>query len=165
MRVLFIGNHLHEAGYNIGVSFGIADHLRRKGFDVLFTSCEVNKIRRLVDMLMTIMQRRKEYNVAQVDVFSGSAFLWAFLSTMLLKILGKPIILTLHGGNLPAFAKKYPPLIRWTLNMAYTVTVPSKYLFNTMQCYRGDLKLNPNPLDIQSYKFGHRTRSLPVLIW
>ena len=75
------------------------------------------------------------------------------------------MILSLHGGNLPAFGNKYPSLIRWMLNAANLVTVPSKYLLFKMQCYREDLKLIPNPLDIQTYKFIKRSQPHPNLIW
>ncbi len=165
MKVLFIGNHLHDSGHNVGASFEIADQLQQKGFEILYTSSKVNKILRLLDMLWTVVHRRENYDVAQVDVFSGQAFLWAFLSVKILVLLKKPVILTLHGGNLPDFAKKYPSHIRWILNAASTVTAPSGYLLNKMQNYREDLKLVPNPVDITAYAFKHRIQPRPRLVW
>ena len=165
LKVLFIGNHLHDSGHNVGASFEIADKLRQKGFEILYTSSKVNRILRLLDMLWTVVYRRRDYDVAQVDIFSGLAFLWAFLSVKILVLLKKPVILTLHGGNLPDFAKKYPSRIRWVLNMARIVTVPSGYLFNKMQGYRKDLRLIPNPVDITAYAFRHRVQPLPDLVW
>ena len=71
MKVLFIGNYLHHSGHSVGASFEIANQLKQKGFDVIFTSSKVNKILRLFDMLKTVILRRVDYDAAQVDVFSG----------------------------------------------------------------------------------------------
>ena len=72
---------------------------------------------RLADMLHTAWRRRREYQVAQVDLYSGPAFFWAAGVCALLKCLGKPCVLTLHGGNLPpeVLKKSYlEPLIAET---------------------------------------------------
>ena len=52
-----------------------------------------------------VWSQRREYSVAQVAVFSGPAFVWAEAACALLRRIGKPYILCLHGGNLPQFAQ------------------------------------------------------------
>ena len=89
MKVLFVGNHLQESGHTVGVSVEIGNRLKQKCFGALFTSAKVNKPLRLLDMVRTIIYQRKDYSVAQVDVYSGPAFAWALLSVMLLKIVKK----------------------------------------------------------------------------
>lgn len=165
MNILFIGNHLQESGYSEGVSYLIGTQLKTKGHGIIFTSTKVNKLLRLFDMLQTIFNRKSEYEIAQIDVFSGSAFLWSFLCACSLKALKKPIVLTLHGGNLPVFAKYRAGLLRYLLNSANIVTVPSPYLQKSMARFRNDIRIIPNPIRIQAYEYRKRDKPQPNLIW
>src|SRR5262252_537843 len=106
--LLIIGNFLSEAGGSRGASEEFAERLRGNGCGVLTTSWKPAKIARLADMMMTVIKRRRDYAVAQVNVYSGSAFFWAEATCAALRLLGKPYVLTLHGGNLPEFAASWP---------------------------------------------------------
>jgi glycosyltransferase involved in cell wall biosynthesis len=116
-------------------------------------------------MLSTVWRRRREYDVAQVDVYSGPSFVWAESVCWLLTRLGKPFILTLHGGNLPSFAKRCPGRVRRLLDSAHAVTNPSRYLQEALRSYREELLLLPNAIDIASYPFKLRGNPQPKLIW
>src|SRR5690606_26152635 len=96
---------------------------------------------------------RKHYDVALVDVYSGPAFLWVEAVCHVLRHIGKPYILTLHGGNLPAFAQRWPRRVRRVLRFANMITTPSRYLQNAFRDVRNDIVLLPNPLDIAHYPF------------
>jgi glycosyltransferase involved in cell wall biosynthesis len=115
-------------------------------------------------MLFTIWWKRRSYSVAQVDVFSGSAFIWAQAAGWLLGLLGKPFILTLHGGSLPEFAEANPGRVTRLLRSARIVTVPSKFLYEKMRPY-GDCVILPNAMDFSSFHFSCRTQPLPSLVW
>ncbi len=91
------------------------------------TSDKMNQGLRLLDMAWTIIRHRKQYAVAQVDVFSGKAFIWSEVCTWLLKKLRKPVILTLHGGKLPEFARQHPKRVKRVLQAADAVVSPSPY--------------------------------------
>ena len=112
---------------------------------ILITSRKRSRLLRLLDMIKTAWCRRHDYTIAQVDVFSGYSFLWAEAVCQIFSWLGKPYILTLHGGNLPMFAKKWPGRVRRLLCSAAVVTTPSGYLLHNMTRYRSDLRLLPNP--------------------
>jgi glycosyltransferase involved in cell wall biosynthesis len=116
-------------------------------------------------MLQTVWRVRHCYQVAHVDLFSGRAFLWAEAVCWLLRRLHKPYLLTLRGGNLPTFAQRQPDRVTRLLQNATTVTTPSRYLLETMQPYRPDLLLLPNPLDLKRYPFRLRGQPMPTLIW
>jgi glycosyltransferase involved in cell wall biosynthesis len=103
--------------------------------------------------------------VAQVVVFSGPAFIWAEAACAALRLVGKPYVLTLHGGALPAFAVRWPGRVRRLLGSADAVTSPSPFLQEAMRAYRGDVRLCPNPLDVGEYPFRLRDRVRPRLIW
>jgi len=165
LNVLLVGNYLSTPKHNLNVWQDLAFHLEKVGFEVATTSSKTNKVARLIDMLLNIWLLRRNYQAAQVDVFSGQAFLWAECCGKLLHALGKPFILTLHGGNLPAFSQKHSPKVKQILGMANVVTAPSNYLLHQMAQYRPDILLIPNPIEISNYSFRVRISPTPSLIW
>jgi glycosyltransferase involved in cell wall biosynthesis len=116
-------------------------------------------------MVTTIFRKRRQYSVANVDVYSGLAFGLAEASCLALRVMGKPYVLTLHGGNLPNFSKRWPRRVRRLLDRAKAVTTPSSYLQEAMQGYRNDIELLPNPLSLENYVFRSRAPAEPRLIW
>jgi glycosyltransferase involved in cell wall biosynthesis len=163
--ILLIGNHLSKSGKNLSVGEDLALQLRKNGWKVHLTSSKNNKIIRLFDMLLTILLRRKEYKLAQIDVFSGQAFMWALLSGHLLQVVNKPFILSLHGGSLPKFAVKYENRVKKLLLIATHVTTPSTYLHDFFIQYRKDISLIPNGIDLKNYQYIHRDYLKPTLMW
>ena len=163
--ILFIGNFLSRSLGTIGPSEELAQRLGETGWQVLTTSRRVQKTRRLLDMLWTVWRRAQDYDLAHVDVYSGPAFFWAEATGFLLRRLQKPFLLTLHGGNLPAFAKRWPKRVRRLLGSARAVTSPSPYLHAAMHPYCPRLQLIPNALDLARYPARQRRRPAPKLIW
>jgi len=149
--ILIVDNFLSAVGYTRQVCEELAERLQRVGWKVITTSHKSNRFARLVDMVATAWRRRHEYNVAQVDVFGGLAFLWAEAVCWTLKRAGTPYILTLHGGNLPKFAHRCPERARRLLKSAAAVTALSRYLLERMKEYRSDIHLIPNALDLSRY--------------
>lgn len=163
--VLLIGNFLSLSVGTRSVCEDLADRLLGNGWAVSTSSHKPGRIPRLVDMCATVWKRRDHYAVAQVDVFSGLAFAWAEVVCWMLRRIGKPYVLTLHGGGLPEFAGRWPNRVRRLLNTAAKVTVPSRYLLDQMSAYRNQLLLLPNPLNLDAYKFRPRVRPRSRLIW
>lgn len=163
--VLLIGNYLDPERYSPPVGMELASLLRRQGWQVIMTSAKENRLLRLVDMVWTIVWHRVEYHVAQMDVFSGLAFFWAEAACWALRLSGKPYVLTLHGGNLPGFAKKWPGRVSRLLSSADVVTAPSQYLFQEMQPYCRSLEFLPNPIQLAAYSFRQRKQAAPRLVW
>lgn len=163
--VLLVSNFLSASGGSRGVCEDLAERLSHAGWSVTTTSDKPHKLLKLVDMLATIWRAQHQYAVAQVDVFSGPAFFWAEASCWALRRLGKPYVLTLHGGNLPNFAKKSPDRVRRLLSSARVVTTPSAYLYEQMEPYRTDLTLLPNPINVRGSEFRLRDKPAPKLMW
>lgn len=163
--ILLIGNHLSHSGQNTGIGEVLAQKLTERGWSVLLTSCQMNKVFRLLDMLTTIYQKRNTYAAAQIDVFSGQAFLWACLSGGVLQSLRKPFVLTLHGGNLPKYAETHPKRVKKLFSQAKIVTSPSNYLIKQMSQYRSDIRLIPNGIELEKYPSTIREQPQPHLIW
>jgi len=164
--VLLVGNFLSAARPgSCTVCELLAARLSAAGWPVLTTSDKSARLSRLADMLITVWRRRREYAVAQVDVYSGPSFIWAESVCWLLGRLGKPFVLTLHGGNLPAFGKRWPGRVRRLLGSACVVTTPSRYLQQSLRPYRDDLLLLPNGVDLEHYQFRLRQNPTPSLVW
>ena len=163
--ILLIGNFLSATRGVSGVSEGLAQQLKAAGWTVHTASDKPGRMARMADMLATTWRMRAHFQIAHVEVYSGHAFIWAELVCGLLARLGKPYVLTLHGGNLPNFARRWPQRVRRLLSGAAAVTAPSPYLCERMKPYRDDLQLLPNPLDFTAYPCAVRNVLRPRLIW
>ncbi len=163
--ILLVGNFLSPALSVRSVSEDLAARLSAAGWCVLTTSRHPGRFRRVLDMALTTWRRRHDYTAAHVEVYSGPAFRWAELVCRLLRGLRKPYLLTLHGGNLPAFAERRPERMRRLLGGASAVTTPSRYLLERMAPYRADLRLVLNPLHLRAYNFRLRAQPAPHLVW
>ncbi len=163
--VLLVGNFLSSQIGVRTVCEELAERLAGAGWRVLTTSAKEERVARVIDMVKTAWLRRTDYRIAQVDVYSGAAFIWAEAVCMTLQLAHKPYVLTLHGGNLPVFAAHWQSRMRRLLRNAQAVTAPSPYLIERMRPYRDDLKLLPNALDLSLYRFRHRTSATPRLVW
>lgn len=165
MRILIVGNFASAWQGNRAMCEDMADSFSDLGWSVVKTSGKKGLLPRLGDMLLTTWRSRREYDVAHVDVFSGRAFAWAEAVCRLLRLLGKPYVLTLRGGGLPEFARTSPARVRRLLSSAESVTTPSRFLLENMLLYRPDLRLLPNPLDLRRYSYVPRPRPRPRLVW
>jgi glycosyltransferase involved in cell wall biosynthesis len=116
-------------------------------------------------MILTAWSKRKAFNVALITVFSGLAFVYAEAVCMILKLSGKPYVLSLHGGNLPEFSERFPSRTERLLGPAAKVIAPSSYLIEYLRKYRDDLMLVPNPVDISRHSAKIRHGAKPRIIW
>lgn len=163
--ILLIGTHLPQDAGSRSVGEELAERLRRRGFHLKLTSRSRSRLYRVADILVTTWLSRHSYDVAQIDVYSGSAFRWAEWATGLVRRIGKPFVLTLRGGNLPAFARKHPARIARLLSSATAVTAPSDYLASAMHNTRSDIVVIPNPIELESYIYSERANPSARLIW
>lgn len=163
--LLFIGNFLPVPRYNKNVWHFLTERLSENGWSIITTSNKESQIFRLVEMLFTTWSKRRSYQVAHIDVFSGKAFVYAHLSTNLLKWLNKTIVLTLHGGGLPEYANRHPRSFQKVLTRADVVVTPSGYLQTAFSVIRPDIKLIPNPINLQESIYRERSKISPRLIW
>lgn len=163
--ILMVGNFLPDAANYGTVGREIAKRLAETGWKVWVTSKRMARIPRLLDMMSTTWRRRAQYQVAQVDVYSGPAFFWAETVARLLRRVGRPFVLTLHGGGLPEFARAYPGRVRKLLASAAVVTSPSPFLREHLRAYREDIRVIPNAIDVAQYAFREREQPRPELLW
>lgn len=163
--VLLIGNFFIGGSGTHGVGQDLAVALKMAGWSVLISSSQRGRVARLIDFLFTVWRHRSKYNVAHVDVYSGPAFVWAELVCWALRMVKKPYVLTLRGGNLPSFARNNGKRVHRLLQSSSMVTTPSAYLFEQMRLYRRELILLPNAIDLSKYPFRPRAHPGPRLVW
>ena len=163
--VLLIGNFLTQHGAARQVCEDLAPRLEADGWRVITVSSRSGRLSRLADMVLTITARRRDYGVALVDVFSGPSFVWAEAACLALAAMRKPIVLTMHGGNLPTFARRHPHRVQRLLGMARAVTAPSAFLADALAPYRTGIQVLPNGIDLASYPFRVRRDPQPRLVW
>lgn len=163
--VLFVGNYLTSVTGASVHSHELAMALRDRGWQILTTSDHFSRLSRLWNMMTTAWRQRHKYRFGHVDIFSGDAFIWAEAVCWVFRRAGKPYALTLHGGNLPVFAKRWPGRVRRLLQSASVVTTPSRYLQQAMKPLFAGCILVPNSLYLSHYRFRERNRVLPRIVW
>lgn len=163
--VLFVGNFLSGTHAHRHYCEDLTDHLAAHDWNIVRTSDRTGRISRLIDMMRVVWLRRNDYAVAHVDVFSGMAFLWAEAVCFELDRLHRPFVLTLHGGNLPAFATRWPSRVRRLLASAARVTSPSAYLARQLAHLGPSVEIVPNGVDVAHHPFRRREAVKPHLVW
>ena len=163
--LLIAGAFLSESTGIRSVCEDLADGLGSRGWSVVATSKKRGRVPRLADMLATVWLRRREYAVAQMDVYSGLAFVWAEAVGASLALARCPFVLTLHSGSLPDFAQRWPKRVRHLLQSASAVTSPSPFLQERLSRYRPDIRVIRNGLNIDRYEDRSLTKARPRLVW
>ena len=116
-------------------------------------------------MVTSTWRLRKDFDVAQIDVYSGRAFYWSEAVCGVLRHIQKPYIVSLHGGALPEFAQANHVRVRRLLGSAAAVTAPSRYLQERMSRYVSGITLVPNGLQVSNYRWRERRPFEPRLLW
>jgi len=164
-KILHVSNFLSQHGYTKSVVEDLADKLEQYGLITYRVSNKINPILRLFDMIYQIFKLRKKIDIAHVAVFSGRAFIWAEVSTWLLHKLHIPVILSLHGGNLPSFSQKHSNRVKNLFKKANIIVSPSNYLIDKLSYFNKNIKLIHNPIDLKRFKYRKRNIIKPRLIW
>jgi glycosyltransferase involved in cell wall biosynthesis len=164
IRALFVGAFTRSGGSR-AITEDLAERLARRGAAVTLTSRAHGRLARVAEIVATVWRARNEYDVAQVDVYSGAAFRWAEAACLALRCARKPYVLTLHGGNLPSLVTRAPRRVGRLLAGAVAVTAPSRYLADAVRALRADVQVLPNPIDIGAYPFAVRRTPRPALAW
>lgn len=164
-RLLLVGNFLSVKGATPTIIEYLANKLTVAGYEIIATSSYRNGWLRGIDMILTAIFKCHQYEAVIIDLYSGRAFLWGEVLSIILKILHRPFVLALHGGALPQFSKRHPRRVTACLKRASAVVTPSPYLLETMKSYAPEIQQFPNPLDLSHYSFIQRTTPQPRLIW
>jgi glycosyltransferase involved in cell wall biosynthesis len=157
-----LGRHRERA---VAQDETLASLIRQAGYGVRVTSSVVNRAGRAASMAADLMRWRHDFDVAVVMVFSGRAFAYTDLATFVSRRLGKQVVVTLHGGNLPGFAQRHQVWVERVLGRAHAVVAPSAYLARSFARRGAPVRVIPNVLQVGAYPYQPRRRARPRLLW
>lgn len=164
-RLLFIGNFPPSVKGSRSASAELLQRLEVNGWPVMKATSLESRPLKLMDMVSAALFKSNRYDLGVVDAYSGSAFIWAEAVCAVLRFLRKPVILTLHGGGLPAFAERRPRRVRRMLGAAAAVASPSRWIGEFFSKWRPDIRYIPNAVQVSDYPFRLRTHPEPKLGW
>lgn len=142
----------------------LAEHLAADGVAVRTTSGVVPRLRRAWDVARTVRSWRGEVDVVVVLGFSGPALALTELGVRSARRLGVPVVLWLHGGDLPDHAARRPRRVRRVLAAADRLVAPSPYLARLGALVGEPVELIPNVLPTPADP-RLRATARPRLLW
>ena len=114
----------------------LAELLQHNNLQTITVSDQLGKIGRFTDTVGTIINRRKEYEIAIVPLYGGMmSYIWEAVSTVLLKLLGKKVILIIHGGSIPERMKQSPAKYLRSFKRADVIVCPSAFIQTVLSGY------------------------------
>ncbi len=161
INVLFIGNYLSKQTGTMSISETISKNLDGKKFNSFLCSHIRNKFFRLLDFI--IKTSFYNYDIIQIDVFSGPAFNISMITSLIAKMRGKKIILTLRGGNLPNYYLINKKKINKVFSTANHIQTPSTYIMNFFKHH--NITYMPNPIDISKFPFKLERSNANKILW
>lgn len=143
----------------------LAVRLREDGRRVRTVSTVRRPLPRAIDTFARMLAWRGRVDVVVALVFSGKGFAVADLAGRLSRAwLRVPVVLWLHGGDLPRFATRRARWVDRVLGAADRIVAPSRYLIESLPI-AADSTVIPNPIDLDRYTFRQRDRIEPRLLW
>lgn len=144
----------------------LARHLQADGVEVAgMVSTRQHRGPRLVDQLVAPLRWRRRADVVVVDVFSGRSFVSAEAATAAAGLVGLPVVLWLHGGNLPAFAEGHRRRFEHLLASAAAVVAPSGFLAELSMRHGREATIIPNTVELAAATWRDRAPMRPQLLW
>jgi glycosyltransferase involved in cell wall biosynthesis len=157
-----LGRH---RGFAISQALVLANRLAAEGYPVVTASSHINRYARMADLVATLIRHRHEIDLVCLEVYTGPSFVVEDLASWVAKRLGKPLVMTLHGGSMPEFMARFP---RWTLPVlkrADCLVTPSDFLRRTVVDRGLEARVIPNLIDLRHYQYRYRARLRPKLFW
>ncbi len=165
-RVCFIGNMLgHNPGYVTTQGQVVSDLLAAEGVGITSVSSKINRALRLAEIVMTLVRDHRKFDAVVLEVYSGLGFIIADVAGWLCKRFKLPLIMFLHGGNLPEFIQENPKWIRRVLDRADFLVAPSPFLAGKIGNLGYKITVIPNVIELGLYAFRERSEIRPHLVW
>lgn len=116
-------------------------------------------------MLRAIWKYRTRVSVVLIDTYSSKAFYYALFCGMTCRMLGKPYIPILRGGDLPARIKRNRGMARRLFGRAVVNVSPSAYLKAEFEKEGYAVRSIPNFIPIVKYPYRNRIPVVPKLLY
>ena len=143
----------------------LADLLAAEGLECKLVSSHPNRAVRFFDTLVNIARWRRRVDVVVVQMYSGPAFVVGWATVLVARAVGLPVVLHLHGGNLPRLAQRHPGAMRRLMARATAVVAPSDYLRRELAVVRADIEVIPNVIEVDPATVSSERTSSRNLLW
>jgi glycosyltransferase involved in cell wall biosynthesis len=140
-------------------------NIEKDEVEVIKYSGKSNQLLRLLHMCWGIVKYSKSCEYILIDVFSSSAFYYAYATSQIARLLNKKYIPILRGGNLPYRINTSVWLSNAIFNHSYQNVAPSGYLKEAFEKRGYKTMYIPNILEIDRYQFKKRNPLQPKLFW
>jgi glycosyltransferase involved in cell wall biosynthesis len=137
----------------------------KAGYPVISVSNARNRYVRLVDIVSTLVRRRRSIDIQCLQVFCGPSFVVEDIASRLGRIFNQRIIMFLRGGAMPQFMTRHPRWVRSVLSRADVIVAPSEYLARSVASQGFKALVIPNVIDLWQYEYRHRHDVRPRLFW
>jgi len=165
-RLGFVGHMVgRNPGYITTQGQILADLFEEAGYSVVSFSPLLNKYRRLVDIIRTLIRQRRNIDVLIIEVYGGPSFIAEDIASWLGRRFGHRVVMWLHGGAMPEFMARFPQWARRVIGRADAIVTPSEFLARAVAPYGFQAHVIPNVVDLSAYPFRHRQRVSPRLFW
>ena len=160
------GNLLgRNAGYVTTQGQILSELLTQDGYDVVSASSKISRSLRILDVARTLLGSRRRIEIVILEVYSGLGFVLADTVSFLAKLCRIPVIMVLHGGNLPKFEDHNPQWVKRVFDRAVALVSPSTFMSEEMGQRGFDVRVIPNVIDLNNYPYKPRTAVSPKLLW
>jgi glycosyltransferase involved in cell wall biosynthesis len=166
MTILFVGTFLSKKTGTKSVAEKLASQYKTDGkIRPILASSYTNRLFRAVHIVWATLFSK--FDVANVDVFSGRAFHFAWLAGHLLYWRKKPFLLTLRGGRLAEFADSNPWRVKSLFLKTAWLQTPSLFLQGYFNRKGWAVDYLPNPLDLGQFSppASHAGKKPQALLW
>ncbi len=143
----------------------LGDLFARTGYSVTSVSAFLNRYKRLIDIIWTLIWQRKQTDVVILEVYGGRSFVVEDIASWLSSRLGLRTVMWLHGGALPEFMARSPRWSKRVLRRASLLVAPSEFLARAVAHYGFEARIIPNVIDLDEYSFRYRRTVKPNLFW
>lgn len=165
-NVLYIGNNLNSKHSNVSSIQTLGALLETEDYKVYYASNQLNKVKRLFDMVFTFFKYRKIVDVVIIDTYSTQNFYFALVISQLCRLFKVPYIPSLKGGNLESRLKNNVLMSQLVFAHAKINVSPSLFLQHTFRTYGyTNVQFIPNTIALEQYQFTQRSYTTIRLLW
>ena len=164
MNLLYISNVLGDRGFTPGIAENLSEKFSEFA-TVTIVSDKKNQIKRLFEMIYTIYNKYRNLDLVLIDTFSGKSYYFAILSSYVCYFLNLRYILVLRGGNLKNEFLRKKIISKKILFNSYQIISPSVFFERSLSRMQIKTTYIPNYIDIEDYRFEHRKKCTPKLLW
>lgn len=164
-RVIIVGLFSDPGKSPVTQGYELARVLKANGYNILTVSRYYNKLLRLIDIVWQLIIKKGQYDTAIVQFYSGNSFIWQYAAAHIVKLLGKKLIFTIHGGGVPVRIKRFPKRYLTLLKKADKITCPSPYIADVLHRYMVPCSVIENIIPLSQYRFVPKESYRPAILW